>query len=143
MNTVLEKGLSKNKSDVNNDLIYKGLKKDINKLQYDKIWVFWLAYINNITNPRLVQKTLTYTRYKRKFTSLDIYYINITKYVTKAIGLLTSKKLDKVNRMLTINIIQIKIRKLMLIYTRKTGCIIPKDVYSLIALISIPTDFFI
>jgi hypothetical protein len=64
--------------------------------------------------------------------------MDVIKHVAKAIGLSTPGKLDKVNGMLTINIIWIKMRKLMLIYTRKTSRIIPQDVHDSIALISIP-----
>jgi hypothetical protein len=54
MNAALEKGLSEDKSDVNNDPVYRGLKEDTSKPQYDKMWAFWLAYVGNIANPRLV-----------------------------------------------------------------------------------------
>jgi len=65
--------------------------------------------------------------------------MDITKHVAKAIELLTPGKLDKVNRMLTVNTVRIKMRKLISIYTRKTGRIIPQDVHNLMAPISTPT----
>jgi hypothetical protein len=141
INATLEKGLSEDKSDVNTDPVYRGLKEDISKLQYDKMWAFWLAYIGSIANPRLVLETLTRTRYKRKFTGSDIYHIDSAKHVTKAIGLSTPGKLDKVNRMPTVNTVRIKMRKLMSIYTRKTGRIIPQDVYDSMAPASTPAIF--
>jgi hypothetical protein len=66
--------------------------------------------------------------------------MDVAKHVAKAIGLSTPGKLDKVNGMLTINTIWIKMRKLMLIYTRKTGRIIPQDVYDSMALVSTPAS---
>ena len=67
--------------------------------------------------------------------------LDIAKHVAKAIGRSTPGKLDKVNRMPTVNTVRIKKRKLMSIYTRKTGRIIPQEVYDSMAPVSTPAIF--
>jgi len=44
----LSKGLSKDKSDVNSNPIYKKLNKQTSQPQYDALWDFWKAYVDNI-----------------------------------------------------------------------------------------------
>ena len=64
--------------------------------------------------------------------------MDVAKHVAKAIGLSTPGKLDKVNGMPTVNTVRIKMRKLMSMYTRKTGRIIPQGVHDSMAPVSTP-----
>jgi hypothetical protein len=48
---------------------------------------------------------LIYLRYKKKYLRLDLYNIEDIKYITKAIRYLTSSRLDKEIRRVTIKIV--------------------------------------
>jgi hypothetical protein len=45
INAALENGLSEDRSDVNTDPVYRGLKEDTSRPQYIKMWALWLAYV--------------------------------------------------------------------------------------------------
>ena len=81
------------KSRINSDLIYKGLK-EVNIKQYNKMWDFQIAYINNIIELSLKSK-LTRLKYKKKFPNLDLRKIEDIKHIAKAIARLTRSKLSK------------------------------------------------
>jgi hypothetical protein len=44
----LRDGLSTDKSGIKSDPVYRGLEK-VSKERYDKMWDFWIAYVDNIT----------------------------------------------------------------------------------------------
>jgi hypothetical protein len=82
-----------NKSKINSDPIYRGLK-EVSIKRYNKIWDFWIAYINNIIKLSLKSK-LTRLKYKKKFPNLDLRKIKDIKHIAKAIACLTCSKLGK------------------------------------------------
>jgi hypothetical protein len=89
----LRDGLSTDKFGINSDLVYRGLK-EVSIKRYNKMWDFWIAYINNIIELSLESK-LTRLRYKKKFLNLDLRKIEDIKHVAKAIARLTCGKLGK------------------------------------------------
>jgi hypothetical protein len=54
INAALGKGLSKDRSEINTNPVYRKLNEKTSQPQYDKMWEFWLAYVGNIAKPRLV-----------------------------------------------------------------------------------------
>jgi hypothetical protein len=57
----LRDGLSTDKSGINSDPVYRGLES-VSRARYDKMWDFWIAYVDNITELSLESK-LTGLRY--------------------------------------------------------------------------------
>ena len=95
---------------INSNPIYRRLK-EVNIKWYNKIWDFWIVYINNITELSLESK-LIYFRYKKKFPNSDLYKIKDIKYIIEAITRLTRNRLDK---RVIVKSVRDKIRKLLLI----------------------------
>lgn len=48
----LRKGLSKDRSDINSEPVYRKLDEKNSQPQYNAMWKFWEAYVDNITEFR-------------------------------------------------------------------------------------------
>ena len=116
----LRDGLSIDKSGINSDPVYKGLKK-VSRKRYDKIWDFQIAYIDNIIELSLENK-LTRLKYEKKFLGSDLRKMEDIKHVTEAVARLTGGKLGK---RAIVKTVRGKMRKLMSIWLRKTNLPIP------------------
>jgi chromosome condensin MukBEF MukE localization factor len=60
------------------------------------------------------------------------------KYITEAVGRSTPSRLDKETGRVTVKTVQNKMRKLMLIWQRKTNFTIPSAVHNSVAPVSVP-----
>lgn len=132
----LRKGLSKDKSDINSNPVYRKLDEKSSQLQYDAAWDFWEACVGNFTKSS--PASLTRVRYEREFPGSDPRIMEDMKHIAEAIGLATPGKLDKENGMATVKTVRNKVRKFMSQWVRKTNLAIPPEVHDSMAPVSTP-----
>ncbi|KAN0101619.1 Protein of unknown function (DUF3435) domain containing protein [Hyaloscypha variabilis] len=109
----LRDGLSTDKSGINSDPVYRGLE-EVSIKRYNKMWDFWIAYVDNITELSLENL--------RKMEDM--------KHVAEAVARSTRGRLGK---RATVKSVRGKMRKLLSIWLRKTNLPIPQDVHDSVA----------
>jgi hypothetical protein len=138
MEAALRDGLSKDRSGIDSNPVYRKLNEKTSQPQYDAMWDFWEAYVANITKSSPEQEALTPLRYERKYPGSDLRNMEDMKHITEAVGRSTPGRLDKATGRATVRTVRNKMRKLMSIWQRKTNSTIPPEVHDSVAPVSVP-----
>ncbi|KAK0114147.1 hypothetical protein ONS95_013649 [Cadophora gregata] len=94
MEVALRDGLSKDRSGIDSNPVYRKLNEETSQPQYDTMWDFWEAY-------------------ERKYPGSDLRNMENMKHIAEAVGRSTPSRLDKKTKRATIKTVQNKMRKLM------------------------------
>jgi hypothetical protein len=131
----LRNGLSEDRSGIDSNPVYRKLKEDTSKPQYDAMWDFWEACVTSQSQEKQV---LTHLRYKRKYPRSDLRDMKDMKHITEAVARSTPGRLDKETGRATVRTVRNKMRRLLSIWQRMTNFTIPPEVHNSVAPVSVP-----